>query len=75
MELENEADTPVAELRQLLSAKLPYVRSIYNDVATVRLVKRAYYLKKGCLAGSARTDNAHHLAFVYVQVDSLEYLQ
>ena len=46
-----------------------------DPVATVRLVKRAYYLKKGCLAGSARTDNAHHLAFVYVQVDSLEYLQ
>ena len=75
MELEYEAKVPVAEIAEFGCRQLAHVDAIDNDVAWIGLVECPDNLQQGCLAGSARADNAHNLSFFYVQVDAFENLQ
>ena len=75
MKLEHESYMTVAEIAQLLCRKAAHIYPIDNDFAAVRTVECAHYLQQCCLAGAARTDNAHHLTLVDVEVDALEHLK
>ena len=49
MELEDEADIPVAESRQFLIAQSSCLRAIDNQSPAIRCVERADDLQQGCL--------------------------
>ena len=75
MELENEADVPVAECRQFFFGKADGFGPVYIQFAAVRRIERPDDLEQGRLACPARTDNRYDLALAYRQVDSFQYLQ
>ena len=51
------------------------VLTVEPDVAAVRLFEKVQTAQQGGLAGAGGTDDADHLAFVYVQVDAFEDFQ
>ena len=53
MELEDEADIPVAESRQFLIAQSSCLRAIDNQSPAIRCVERADDLQQGCLTRPA----------------------
>ena len=75
MKLEHEADVSVAEVRELLLVQSPHVHSVNHYLPAVRRVERTDYLEQCGLSRTARSHDAHHLSFVYMQVDALEHLQ
>lgn len=74
MELEDEADIPVAESRQLLIAQSSCLRAIDNQPSAIRCVERADDLQQGCLTRPARAYDSDNLALVYREVDAFQYL-
>lgn len=75
MELEDEADATVAEVAQLSLRETAHVGAVDGYGAAVGAVEGSDDLEQGGLAGTAGTDDAHHLTFIYMQVDALEHLQ
>ena len=75
MKLEYEPYVAVAEFSQFSCAHAACIYAVYSNGAAVRPVERSYYLQQSGLAGSARSDYAHHFAFAYFEVDAFEYLQ
>ena len=75
MELENEADVPVAECRQFFFRKADGFGSVYIQFATVRRIECPDDLEQGRFSCPARTDNRYDLALAYRQVDPFQYLQ
>lgn len=75
MELKYETEVLVAEIAQLLGGEVAHVDAVYHDAATVGLVEGTDNLEKSGLAGTAGSDDAHHLSLAYMQVDALENLQ
>ena len=75
VELEDEADVLVAEVGKLLLVQLSYINAVDGDVSAVGRVESADNLQESGLAGATRSDDAHHLTFVNMQVDALEHLQ
>ena len=74
MELEDEADIPVAESRQFLIAQSSCLRAIDNQSPTIRCVERADDLQQGCLTRSAGAYDCDNLALVYREVDTFQHL-
>lgn len=74
MELEDEADIPVAESRQFLIAQSSCLRAIDNQPPAIRCVERADDLQQGCLTRSAGAYDCDNLALVYREVDTFQYL-
>ena len=75
MKLEHEADVSVAEVGELLLVQSSHVHSVNHYLPAVRRVERTDYLEQCGLSRTARSHDAHHLSFVYMQVDALEHLQ
>ena len=74
MELEDEADIPVAESRQFLIAQSSCLRAIDNQSPTIRCVERADDLQQSCLTRPAGAYDSDNLALVYREVDAFQYL-
>lgn len=75
MKLEHEAQVLIAKIAQFLGGEAAHVDAIHHDAATIRLVEGTDNLEQGSLAGTTRTNDAYHLTFIYMQVDTLEHLQ
>ena len=75
MELEDEADVLVAEVGKPLLVQLSDINAVDGDVSAVGRVESADNLQESGLAGTTRSDDAHHLTFINMQVDALEHLQ
>ena len=74
MELEDEADIPVAESRQFLIAQSSCLRAIDNQPPAIRCVERADDLLQGCLTRPAGAYDSDNLALVYREVDNIQYM-
>ena len=74
MELEDEADIPVAESRQFISpnrlVSVPLITSRPLSGAS----ERADDLQQGCLTRPAGAYDSDNLALVYREVDAFQYL-
>ena len=75
MELEHEAYAFVSESRQLAFTHTSHIRAVYHHHAPIGPVERADYLEQGGFARTARSHDAHHLAFLHLHVDAAQYLQ
>jgi len=51
------------------------VNAIDNDAAAIWLVECPHYLKECCLSCTACSNDAYHIAPLYVEVDALEYFE
>ena len=74
MKLKHKADMEVAEVSQFLLRQPAHVNIVNHDAARVGLVERADDLQQRRLTGTGGADNAHHLAFVDVEVDTFQHL-
>ena len=74
MELEHEAEMLVPEVRELLRRERGHVDTVNRHRAGIGTVERADDLKQCGLAGTTWADDAHHLTFVDMQIDTFQYL-
>ena len=74
MELEDEADIPVAESRQFLIAQSSCLRAIDNQSPTYPVRRGADDLQQSCLTPPAGAYDSDNLALVYREVDAFQYL-
>ena len=75
VELEYESYVSVAERGELVAAHLACVLAVEEYLSAGGLVKGAYELQQGSLAGSAGAYDAYHLALVDGEAHSLEHLE
>ena len=75
VELEDEADVTVAEVRQRLVLEAADVGALDDDGPAVGAVERADDVQQGRLAGTGRADNRHYLTIPYRQGYLLQDLQ
>ena len=67
MELEDEADIGVAELRELPVLESEHVGAVIYHLSAVGTVEGAGNLQQGGLSGPARPHYGHYLRFSYLQ--------
>ena len=75
VELKHEAQVAVAEVAERPLRQGGSVDAIDTYRTAVGAVEGADDLQQGGLAGTAGANDAHHLAFVDVQVDALQHLK
>jgi hypothetical protein len=75
MELEDEADLPVAEHRQPLGAHRRELLAVELDRAARRQIERAEDLQEGRLADARGADHRDHVARRQVQLDVRQHRQ
>ena len=74
MELEHKSQMLIAEISQFLGGEFNGVDAIYDDLSIVRTIQCADDLQQRGLSCAAGANDAHHFAFVDVEVDALQYL-
>ena len=74
MKLEDEAHMAVAKFAELMPRQLLCLYPIDHHRPAIGLVQRADDLEERGLARPRGTHDAHHLAFVDVEVDAFEHL-
>lgn len=75
MELEDEADIGVAELRELPVLESEDVGAVIYYLSAVGTVEGAGNLEQGGLSGTAWADNGHNLRLADLKRDVRHYLQ
>ena len=75
MKLEYESYVPVSELRKFFLAEGSGIYTIYAHGAIVWRIERPDNLKESGLAGATGSDDTHHLAFLYMQINAFKHLQ
>ncbi len=75
VELIDETDMPVAELRQLVVGQTVEIHAVNDHLSPIRLVQRADDVQQRRFAGPGRTDNRHDFAVLYRQGDLFQDLQ
>ena len=75
MKLEHKAQMTVTEIAQCFLRESGNINTIYAYPAGIRTVERTDNLKQCGLTGTTGAYNAHHLTFLYVQVDTFQHLQ
>ena len=74
VELEDEAQFTVSELREFLAVEQSRFGSVDDHVSAVGLVKCTHDLQQGGFARSAGAYDTHDVPLVDMQVDALEHL-
>ena len=75
MELENEANMRVAEIRQLLFTHPTDFLTIYTDFTAIGLIQSTDNLQQCSFACTAGTHDAHNLSFVDMEGNAFEHVQ
>jgi len=73
MELEDEPDPFITELRLLRLGHAKEVLPIERDGSAARFIKRADNVEQGALAGPGGAHNGDQLAALNLKIDSLEH--
>ena len=73
MELEDEPDPFITELRLLRLGHAKEVLSIECDGSAARLIEGADNVEQGALTGSGGTHNGDQFSALYLKIDSLEH--
>ena len=75
VELENEADMRVAEIRQLLFTHPTDFLAVYTDFTAIGLIQSTDNLQQCSFACTAGTYDAHHLSFIDMEGNAFEHVQ
>ena len=75
VELIDETDMPVSELRQLVVGQTVEIHAVNDHLSPIRLVQRADDMQQRRFTGPGRTDNRHDFAVLYRQGDLFQDLQ
>jgi hypothetical protein len=75
VELKNEAQMPVAKLRQGIASQVEHLSTGNGEAACVGLAKCAHNLEQRGFARSAGSYNAYYFAAVNVKTHIVEYIQ
>ncbi len=75
VELEDEADLPIAQVVLLLGGQRLILGTVQRDAAAGRFVEGAEEVQQGALARTARADDGDDLATVHREVHMLQHFQ
>ena len=74
MKLEYKAQMTIAEIGQMLCRQRCSIYAVDHYRSRVRAIQGTDYLQQCGLTSSTGSHYAHHLALVYMEVDTLQYL-